>query len=316
MRLKRYKGNPILTANPKNKWEAGSVFNGSVVHDNYFHMVYRGVRSGFYKLKRGYGNYISSIGHAISHDGIHFYRGNRPLIKPEFKWEKYGCEDPRVSRFGDGFYIFYTALSKPAYGKKEGVRIALASTKDFKKVKKHGIVGPDVKSKAGALFPEKINGKLAMLFAYMPDTPKSSIVYAEFKDFNELKSKSYWKNFDKSKNIIFSASKGAIRGQEVGAPPLKTSDGWLLIYCPAEKKRRWSISAALLDLKNPRKVIGKTGIILKPGEKYEVKGFVKNVVFPSGAVIVKDKLYVYYGGGDKCCCLASCELDKLMDGLL
>lgn len=315
MLLKRHYNNPILTG--KKSWEK-IVFNCSVVYDKYFHMVYRAVASGFYLKKHGYGNYISSIGYAISYDGINFNRDNKPLIKPEYKWEKYGCEDPRITKIGKVFFIFYTALSKPAYGKKEGIRIALATTKDFKKVKKYGIIGPDVKSKAGALFPERIDGKVGMLFAWQPDTANSSIVYASFDNINQLlKKKKSWKVFEKNlkDNLVFSPSKGYVRGQEVGAPPLKTKKGWLLIYCGASKKKEWSISAALLDLKNPRKVISSSKQILKPEKNYELKGLVRNVAFPSGAVIVKDKLFVYYGAADKSCCLASCNLNDLLGSL-
>lgn len=319
MMLKRYESNPILAANKNNKWESGAVFNCSVAYDkNIFHMVYRAVASGFSPIKSGgYKNYISAMGYAKSKDGINFERFSKPIIKPEYKWERYGCEDPRITKLGNTYYIFYTALSEPAYGKKEGVRIALATTKDFKKIKKYGLIGPNVKSKAGTIFPEKINGEIGMLFAWKPDTSDSSIVYASFNNVNQLfnPKNSYWKKFEDSlkDHIVFSPAKKVFRGPEVGAPPLKTSEGWLLIYCGASKKKIWSINAALLDLKNPKKVISHSRQILKPEKEYELKGLVPNVTFPSGAVVtVKNKLFVYYGAADKACCLATCNLNSLL----
>ena len=322
MRLKRYKNNPILTANKKNKWDVGAVFNCSVAYDkNIFHVVYRAVDSGFIRIKGGgYKNYISSIGYAKSLDGINFERFSNPIIKPEYKWERYGCEDPRITKLGNTYYIFYTALSEPAYGKKEGVRIALATTKDFKKIKKYGLIGLNVKSKAGTIFPGRINGKIGMLFAWKPDTPDSSIVYASFNNINQLLNppKDYWINFKFSlkDHIVFSPAKKVFRGPEVGAPPLKTFKGWLLIYCGASKKKIWSINAALLDLKNPRKIISSSKQVLNPEKEYELKGLVPNVTFPSGAVIVKSNLLVYYGAADKTCCLATCNLNDLLKDLL
>lgn len=319
MSLIRYKNNPILTANKRNKWEAGAVFNCGVVHDKCFHMVYRAVASGFSCMKnKGYKNYISSIGYATSKDGIHFKRFSKPIIKPEYRWEHYGCEDPRITKLGNAYYIFYTSLSEPAYGKKEGVRIALAVTKDFKKIKKYGIVGPDIKSKAGAVFPERINGKIGMLLTLQPDTPNSSIAYASFEGINQLKQKGYWKNFENSldEHIVLSPPKGCMRGHEVGAPPLKTKKGWLLIYCGAARKKIWSISAALLDLKNPRRVVSHSKQILRPEKWYEIRGLVPNVTFPSGAAIVKGKLFVYYGAADKTCCVATCNLNDLLKELV
>ncbi|KKQ19244.1 MAG: Glycosidase-related protein, partial [Parcubacteria group bacterium GW2011_GWC1_36_9] len=55
---------------------------------------------------------------------------------------------------------------------------------------------------------------------------------------------------------------------------------------------------------------------LKPEEKYELRGLVNNVTFPEGAVVVEDKLYVYYGGADSSCCLAICNLNRLLDYLI
>ena len=53
-----------------------------------------------------------------------------------------------------------------------------------------------------------------------------------------------------------------------------------------------------------------------PKKEYELKGLVPNVTFPSGTVIVKKNLFVYYGAADKSCCLATCELNDLLKELL
>jgi len=52
--------------------------------------------------------------------------------------------------------------------------------------------------------------------------------------------------------------------------------------------------------------------ILEPEMAYERIGDVNNVVFPQGAVIKDDILYVYYGAADKVCCLAITRLDDLV----
>ena len=152
MKLKRYLGNPILTKNPKNHWEAGSVLNPSVLYDNgIYRMVYRATNDIPVKDK---GRYMSSIGYAESIDGIHFTRFEKPLISPDQDFEnRLGCEDPRVTKIENTYFLYYTAVG-------EDVRIALATSKDFKIWKKHGIVGPQhTTSKAACLFPEKINDK-------------------------------------------------------------------------------------------------------------------------------------------------------------
>lgn len=72
MKLKRYSKNPILEKNPDNHWEKGSVLNPSVLYeDGIFHMVYRATNDTHADIP---GKYMSSIGYAISLDGIHFAR--------------------------------------------------------------------------------------------------------------------------------------------------------------------------------------------------------------------------------------------------
>ena len=78
-----------------------------------------------------------------------------------------------------------------------------------------------------------------------------------------------------------------------GPSPIKTEKGWLLIYHGVSIDRVYCIGAALLDLKDPRKVIGRTKHpILKPVEQYEKLGDVNNVVYPAGTVIIDKKALV------------------------
>ena len=79
----------------------------------------------------------------------------------------------------------------------------------------------------------------------------------------------------------------------------------------------YCIDAALLDLKDPRKVIGRTKHpILDPVEKYEKVGDVNNVVYPAGTVIIDNKLVLYYGGADKVCCIASADINELIEYIM
>lgn len=323
MKLTRYAKNPILKPNPKFSWQSNAVFNPSVIYeDGIFHMLFRatGNAEPIKNIKEWKEWRTSVIGYAESKNGLNFKTKEAPLIKPEFPWEKMGCEDPRISKIGKTYYIFYTAVSAEKEFLK--VRLGLAKTKDFKKVAKLGCVGPNIPSdegfiKAGSFFPEKIDGKIQMLFTWHSDSPESTILLAEFKNIRELlkPSKNFWRNFlkEKPKHILIAPTSKAFRGPEVGAPPIKTKNGWLLIYCGESRKKEWTINAALLDLKNPRKVLWKSnGPILKPEKPYEKNGIVNNVTFPEGAVLIKShpssvssQLLVYYGSGDKYCCLAT-----------
>ncbi|HUV46627.1 MAG TPA: hypothetical protein VMW29_00695, partial [Candidatus Bathyarchaeia archaeon] len=109
IQVKRYSSNPILSFNQSKSWEAEAAFNGSITKKgNKFFLVYRAVASPqFY-----YGSNIklSSIGLAESPNGFAF-KNRHQFITPEYSWERFGCEDPRVTKLGSKYYIFYTALS-------------------------------------------------------------------------------------------------------------------------------------------------------------------------------------------------------------
>jgi predicted GH43/DUF377 family glycosyl hydrolase len=317
MELKRHPNNPILEKNPHTPWEAGSVFNPSVLYDNgIFRMIYRATND--VQLNK-VGGYVSSIGYAESRDGIHFKRSSKPIIIPDQEYEMgLGCEDPRITKIDNKYFIYYTAVK--GIGKEKEVRIALATSKDFKSWEKHGVVGPATRSKAAALFPEKINGKYVIFYTLMPDRPFSSIMQAKFDSVDDLinpPQEFMANNINQyEKNVVFAPPQNAHRGPEVGATPIKTKLGWLFIYCPANisDHPQWSINAALLNLHNPKHILADVEL-LKPETKGETRGVVKNVTFPEGAVIVGNELYVYYGSGDQECCLATCDLQELLDYL-
>jgi len=102
-----------------------------------------------------------------------------------------------------------------------------------------------------------------------------------------------------------------------GPSPIKTKKGWLLIYHGVSSDKIYRAGAALLDLNDPRKVIARTKEpLLEPVEDYEKIGDVNNVVFPTGTVIIDNKLLLYYGGADRVCCVASANIDELIEHIL
>jgi predicted GH43/DUF377 family glycosyl hydrolase len=103
-----------------------------------------------------------------------------------------------------------------------------------------------------------------------------------------------------------------------GAPPLKTSEGWLLIYYGVDDRddRQYKMGAMLLDLDNPAKVLYRSSTpILEPEDWYENSGFKPGIVYPCGAVILNDELLVYYGGADCVVCVAKRNLNSFIQAL-
>ena len=243
---------------------------------------------------------ISVIGHAISNDGKHF-SDREELIVPQEEWEKYGCEDPRVSKWGEYYYIFYTALGVYPFSR-EGIKVAVAKTKDFKTIEERHLVTP-FNAKAMALFSESVSGKMTVILSVDTDMPPAQLAIRQFEKEEDLWDEDLWNEwYEHLGEHILDPKRNQYDHVEVGAPPIKTPDGWLLIYShignyfpnPKKYQRVFGIEALLLDLDDPRKILGATkGPLITPTENYERAGFVSDVVFPSGARIDGDMLQIF-----------------------
>lgn len=61
---------------------------------------------------------------------------------------------------------------------------------------------------------------------------------------------------------------------------------------------------------------GSPHFILEPETAWEREGTVNNVVFPNGAVVIGDTLFVYYGGADTVCGVATAPLRDVLSHVL
>lgn len=298
----------ILRPLAENPWESRAVLNpGTVREQDYVHLLYRAVE----------GDNLSTIGYArLSVRGEILERRNSPLIIREGEIEKQGCEDPRIVPFEDTYYIFYTAYDGSCPEKGENVRVMMAETPDFQRVRKIGMVGPDQQDKDAMMFPEKINGKIAFMHRIAPN-----IQLAYFEDLDHLvePQPQYWaehlENLDRH-TVMYPSSKWEAAKIGAGPPPYRTEAGWLLIYHGVDKDMTYRAGAALLDEKDPRKVLARLPYpILEPEREYEKTGDVNMVVFPEGLVQFDDEIQIYYGCADKVIGLASGKLSHLIDAL-
>src|SRR3989338_4795987 len=315
--VKRSPHNPILVPEKNHYWEAFATFNMSVIKKGAtYYGVYRAI-SAVDRLRRP--EQISIMGIGKSKDGTHFEE-RLPFIIPTEEWEKYGCEDPRITYFEGNYYIFYTALSKYPF-EANGIKVAVAVSKDLKKIKEKHLVTP-FNAKAMTLFGKRLNGKITVIFSINTDRPPAQTAIAQVDRIEELWSQKFWEGW--SKNVdrhIIDLKRFPYDHIEVGAPPVQTSRGSLLLYShiqnyfpsPKNLDRIFGIEAVLLDLKDPLKIIGRTrGPILAPRELYELSGHVPNIVFPTGAILKKDTLFIYYGAADTTNCVAHVNLNDLM----
>lgn len=302
--LKRYEGNPILKPIKEHDWEARCVFNAAVYYQDGVHIVYRGM--GFDK--------VSKLGYAFSKDGYRIdKRIAHPIYEPVNEVEKRGCEDPRLTRIGDRLYMTYAGFD----GRRAHVCMAFIKVSDFLKNEwkweRHGCIlpelpVPDKDDKNACLFPEKIGGRYALIHRIPPD------IWISYSD--DL---IHWDDH----KIIARPREGLWDEGKVGAggPPIKTEKGWLFIYHGvAWRDRRerkffgtYRLGVMLLDLENPEKILFRSKYpILEPEQEYEEQGYVADVVFTCGTVLIGDELFCYYGGADTVICLAKAKLHDLL----
>jgi predicted GH43/DUF377 family glycosyl hydrolase len=292
----------ILQPIPEHPWESGAVFNPAVIGDtDAVHMLYRAVE----------GENFSTIGYArLDKNGRVLSRHPEPLITREHEFEKQGVEDPRIARIDDRYYIVYTGYDAAT------CRVCMASTSDFMHIRKHGVIIPDIWDKDAMLFPELVNGKLILMHRIEPN-----IQLAQFDGIDHLlgATAAYWEAHFAHLDVhtimrpLYTWEAEKIGG---GAPPIKTNEGWLVIYHGVDRKSVYRAGAALLELDNPFRVIARLPQpILEPEQDYEKRGDVPNVVFPEGALVDGDRLMVFYGGADKVIGLAVADLNELLHEL-
>ncbi|MEI7765751.1 MAG: hypothetical protein WCI93_04190, partial [bacterium] len=318
--VKRSEHNPFLIPNRDHYWEEFATFNMCPIkHGKNIYGVYRAI-SAVDALHSPHQTSVVGIGKST--DGIHF-KDCTQFITPSEEWDQYGCEDPRITLFEGKFYTFYTALSKYPLGP-EGIKVAVAVSKDLKKIDERHFVTP-FNAKAMTLFPERINGKVTVIFSAHTDSPPAKIVIAQVDKIEELWSVSFWEKWQKNiDECVIDPRRTEFDHVEVGAPPIKTKHGWLLIYShiqnyfqtPDNRERVFGIEALLLDFNDPKKIIGRTdGPLIVPEEPYELSGYIPNVVFPSGAILEKDILSIYYGAADTTACCAHVSLSDLISSM-
>ncbi|MBX4191917.1 hypothetical protein KW798_00290 [Candidatus Parcubacteria bacterium] len=317
--IRRSPHNPLLAPLGDKQWESRGTFNPApVMKGNVTHLLYRALgRPDALMTPAG----ISTIGKAISIDGNHF-QNRRQFIIPEEPWEKYGCEDPRVTYFEGKYYIFYTALGGMPFGA-SNIKVAVAVSKDLETVDERHLITP-FNAKAAALFPERVNGKITLILTAHTDEPPARISIAQCDKIEELWDLGFWEKWHAEiDQHTINPRRNDRDHVEVGAPPIKTKDGWLILYSYIQNyfgggDRVFGIEGILLDNKDPHHIVGKTkGPLLVPEEIYERYGIVPDIVFPSGAILHKNgKLDLYYTAADTVCAKASLNITDLLNAMV
>ncbi|MBN1863623.1 MAG: glycoside hydrolase family 130 protein [Victivallales bacterium] len=211
-----------------------------------------------------------------------------------------GMEDARFVLFEDSgektYYATYTAFDG---------RLALPQileTPDFVNFKISTLNGPMVYNKGMALFPRKINGSYAMLSRQSGEN--IHLMYSDHPHF-----------WYESKTIMRPAEAWELVQIGNCGSPVETPDGWLVLTHGVGPMRKYCIGAALLDLDDPSRVIGRLAepLILPP--KVSEHNYVPNVVYTCGCLAFNGHLLVPYAVADCMTCFATVSMDELTSAL-
>ena len=329
MKFNKYIGNPILKPNPKNAWENLCVLNPGVIYDEEnerFVMLYRAAGDDWEHYIR--------LGLAVSKDGFNFERvSDVPAMDVDPEDADGGCiEDPRIVKIDTHYYITYAGKAfypgrywnieewkqvqrerevqpetAPVLLRKGLTTTYLACTNDFKTYKRLGrITDTRYDDRDVVLFPERVNGQFVKISRPKRDdlAPAIWITYSD--DLLE---------WGEPTKLFWGVEEW--EGARIGAscPPIKTKDGWLLIYHGVSSKDEfYRVGMVMLDLENPSKILARTkDFVMEPEFDYERNGLWTGCVFPTGIVEKDGLLYIYYGCADTFVAVATAPLADVLE---
>jgi predicted GH43/DUF377 family glycosyl hydrolase len=285
--------NPVLRPRGDG-WESANVYNpAAVVVDGQVVLLYRAHAE----------DRVSRIGLARSADGIHFEREAEPVFVPQEEYEEKGCEDPRVTRIDDTFYLTYTGHSAA------GAQLCLATSTDLHSWTRQGPLFPGFNtwrnlpygagplpawSKAGVIHSERIGGRWWMWFG-------EGTIHAATSD--DLL---HWTPVTDDRHPMLSPTPGRWDDTlvEIGAPPVATDDGLLIFlsngaHADSMTDVDYRGDQFAVALRDPATVVAKLSLPwLAPLTFEDTHGMVQNVTFVEGLVAFQDRWFAYYGQSD------------------
>lgn len=334
----------VILEKTSNSFENLGVFNPAILQEgNTIHMFYRAVRNGNF----------STIGYCKLNGALDVVkRNNEPVFIPAIPEEFQGVEDPRISKIDDTYYLTYSAYDGinvfGAYAtttdlktfERKGIVTPRLTFEEYSQIIRNNfqrihlnhlmfydmfvryrladLMKSDIYvwDKNLMFFPKKINGKLALIHRLFPSI---QIVYFNIPSDLTVE---FWKDYisNLQKHIILTPKYKHERSHVGGGcPPIETKEGWIFIYHAVEMTTEgyvYHACAALLDLNNPNKLISRLkDPLFSPTLDFEKKGYVNNVVFPTGTALFDDRLYIYYGAADCKIAVASLSLTELLEML-
>ncbi|MGB8400310.1 glycoside hydrolase family 130 protein [Bradyrhizobium sp.] len=222
------------------------------------------------------------------------------VIFPVTESQSHGIEDARFVEFTDGgrktYYATYTAYQGTA------IRSELIETSDFLSFRMSPLHGAATRNKGMALFPRRIDGKYAMIARQ--DNENLYLVYSD--DLYK---------WDGGQAIL--KPQFPWEFVQIGncGSPIELDEGWLLLTHGVGPVRKYSIGAALLDKRDPSRVLARSSEPLLRPEPSEREGYVPNVVYTCGAMRHNDQIILPYAVSDTYSNFATIRISALMQAM-
>lgn len=308
--LTRHPANPVLS--PRDlPYPSDLVFNAGVAKwEGRYVMVFR----NDYGYNEADPRFQTNLGLATSDDGVAWEVAPKPVfdLKSEAIRRAY---DPRLTVIDGRLYMCF------AVDTRHGIRGGIAVTDDLEHFEVLSLSAPDNRNMV--LFPERVGGKYVRLErpfpVYMREKPFFDVWLSDSPDLV------YWGNAE----LVLGVEHVPFANDKIGpgAPPVRTPKGWLTTFHavdldPSRGKRGWeprwqkryTAGIMLLDLDDPRRVVGMSREpLLAPEAPYEREGFRDEVIFPGGMILEDTgEVKIYYGAADTVECLATAHVDDLV----
>ena len=222
------------------------------------------------------------------------------VIFPVTESQSNGIEDARFVQFSDGgrttYYATYTAYRGTS------IRSELIETSDFLSFRMTPLRGAAARNKGMALFPRKIDGRYAMIARQ--DNENLYLIYSD-----DL--------------YTWEGGQAILKPQfpwefvQIGncGSPVELEEGWLMLTHGVGPVRKYSIGAALLDKRDPSRVLARSSEPLLRPEPSEREGYVPNVVYTCGAMAHNDQLILPYAVSDTYSNFATIKISALLQSM-
>jgi predicted GH43/DUF377 family glycosyl hydrolase len=222
------------------------------------------------------------------------------VLFPVTEAQRNGLEDLRLVHFthDDGTREYlgtYTAYSGHA------IRSELLRTTDFASFSLEPLLGRAARNKGMALFPRTVGGRYLI------------VGRQDGKNVTLLSSPDLTRWDDEGTALLSPVFPWEFVQMGNCGSPIECDEGWILLTHGVGAMRKYSLGAALLDREDPSRVLARTACPILTAAESDREGYVPNVVYTCGALMVGSEIFIPYGISDSAIGFSTTTIADLLD---